>query len=215
MSGIRTTAISSPTPTCLKNCVETSNSPPSTGRLSAVVVTADRVRHRRLPWFALRVQPQYRSECHSLDSTLNAPYHRNSFDEVIDDLPSGTDKAFFFFSYAGLRQVVGQFLSGAGHRRRAHRRLHRRLLYGLHARHRDPGRRNQQLSPLPWAPERIIPTEPSRCRRRQYDELQEAHPLPDSSDNQWGRGFFLPVLPPTMSIFGNTTRPWRTKITCP
>jgi hypothetical protein len=43
---------------------------------------------------------------------VNAPYHRNQFGGTVGG-PVMHDKAFFFFSYAGLRQVVGQQLSGA------------------------------------------------------------------------------------------------------
>ncbi len=43
---------------------------------------------------------------------IKAPYHRNQFGGVIGG-PVMKDKAFFFFSYGGLRQVVGQYVSGA------------------------------------------------------------------------------------------------------
>lgn len=46
-------------------------------------------------------------------STLaKAPYHRNQFGGTIGG-PIKTDKGFFFFSYAGLRQATSTFLSGA------------------------------------------------------------------------------------------------------
>ena len=46
-------------------------------------------------------------------STLaKAPYHRNQFGGTIGG-PIKHDKAFFFFSYAGLRQATNTFLSGA------------------------------------------------------------------------------------------------------
>jgi outer membrane receptor protein involved in Fe transport len=46
-------------------------------------------------------------------STLErAPYHRNQFGATIGG-PVKTDKAFFFFSYAGLRQATSTFLNGA------------------------------------------------------------------------------------------------------
>ncbi len=46
-------------------------------------------------------------------STLaKAPYHRNQFGGTIGG-PIKKDKAFFFFSYAGLRQATSTFLSGA------------------------------------------------------------------------------------------------------
>jgi outer membrane receptor protein involved in Fe transport len=46
-------------------------------------------------------------------STLaKAPYHRNQFGGTVGG-PIKHDKAFFFFSYAGLRQATSTFLSGA------------------------------------------------------------------------------------------------------
>jgi hypothetical protein len=42
---------------------------------------------------------------------INAPYHRNQFGGVIGG-PVKKDRAFFFFSYGGLRQVVGSYESG-------------------------------------------------------------------------------------------------------
>ncbi len=42
---------------------------------------------------------------------INAPYHRNQFGGVVGG-PIKKDKAFFFFSYGGLRQVVGAYESG-------------------------------------------------------------------------------------------------------
>ena len=41
-----------------------------------------------------------------------APYHRNQFGGTVGG-PIKTDKAFFFFSYAGLRQATSTFLTGA------------------------------------------------------------------------------------------------------
>lgn len=43
---------------------------------------------------------------------LNAPYHRNNFGGTVGG-PIQHDRAFFFFSYGGLRQIVGQELTGA------------------------------------------------------------------------------------------------------
>ena len=44
--------------------------------------------------------------------TFNAPYHRNQFGGTVGG-PVIRDKAFFFFSYGGLRQVTGSLVSGA------------------------------------------------------------------------------------------------------
>ena len=46
------------------------------------------------------------------NSTFNPPYHRNQFGGVVGG-PVKRDKAFFLFSYGGLRQVIGQQLTGA------------------------------------------------------------------------------------------------------
>ena len=92
--------------------VETSNFSAAYGRMSSAVVTAvtrsgtnhfhgslfEFVRNTDLnatPW----------------NSTLISPYHRNQFGGTVGG-PVKHDKAFFFFSYGGLRQTVGQFLSG-------------------------------------------------------------------------------------------------------
>ncbi len=45
-------------------------------------------------------------------ATIKLPYHRNQFGGNIGG-PIIHDKAFFFFSYGGLRQTVGQLLTGA------------------------------------------------------------------------------------------------------
>jgi hypothetical protein len=42
---------------------------------------------------------------------MKAPYHRNNFGGYVGG-PIKHDKAFFFFSYAGLRQVQGGTVSG-------------------------------------------------------------------------------------------------------
>jgi hypothetical protein len=44
--------------------------------------------------------------------STKAPYHRNQFGGTVGG-PVKHDKAFFFFSYAGLRQVQGSVISGA------------------------------------------------------------------------------------------------------
>jgi hypothetical protein len=43
---------------------------------------------------------------------FKTPYHRNNFGGTVGG-PIKHDKAFFFFSYAGLRQIIGQELTGA------------------------------------------------------------------------------------------------------
>ena len=113
MTGIRNYGNPLPNPDALEEFrVETSNFSAQYGRMSSAVVTAvtrsgtnqfhgslfEFVRNTSLnavPWNAVR----------------NPPYHRNQFGGTVGG-PVMHDKAFFFFSYAGLRQTVGQFLSG-------------------------------------------------------------------------------------------------------
>ena len=45
-------------------------------------------------------------------SLTRPPFHRNQFGGTIGG-PIKQDKAFFFFSYSGLRQATSTFLSGA------------------------------------------------------------------------------------------------------
>src|SRR6202046_604353 len=113
MTGIRNYGNPLPNPDALEEFrVETSNFSAQYGRMSSAVVTAitrsgtnqfhgslfEFVRNTDLnatPW----------------NATLNPPYHRNQFGGAVGG-PVRHDQAFFFFSYAGLRQTVGQFLSG-------------------------------------------------------------------------------------------------------
>jgi Carboxypeptidase regulatory-like domain/TonB dependent receptor len=113
MSGIRNYGNQLPNPDALEEFrVETSNFSAQYGRLSAAVVTAvtksgANAFHGSL--FEFNRNTDFNAT--PWNSTLNAPYHRNNFGGVIGG-PVKHDKAFFFFSYAGLRQVVGQFVSG-------------------------------------------------------------------------------------------------------
>src|SRR6202167_101874 len=113
MTGIRNYGNPLPNPDALEEFrVETSNFSGQYGRMSSAVVTAitrsgtnqfhgslfEFVRNTDLnatPW----------------NATLNAPYHRSQFGGAVGG-PVKHDQAFFFFSYAGLRQSVGQFLNG-------------------------------------------------------------------------------------------------------
>src|ERR1700690_2779798 len=113
MTGIRNYGNPLPNPDALEEFrVETSNFSAQYGRMSSAVVTAitrsgtnqfhgslfEFVRNTDLnaaPWKAGQ----------------NPPYHRNQFGGAVGG-PVNHDQAFFFFSYAGLRQTVGQFLSG-------------------------------------------------------------------------------------------------------
>ena len=113
MTGIRNYGNPLPNPDALEEFrVETSNFAAQYGRMSSAVVTAvtrsgTNQFHGSLFEFvrntALNATPW--------NATLNAPYHRNQFGGTVGG-PVKHDKAFFFFSYGGLRQTVGQFLSG-------------------------------------------------------------------------------------------------------
>ena len=112
--GIRNYGNPIPNPDAIQEFrMETSNFSAEYGRMSGAVVTAitrsgtnhvygslfEFVRNTDLnatPW----------------NASLNAPYHRNQFGGTVGG-PIKHDKTFFFFSYAGLRQTVGQLLSGA------------------------------------------------------------------------------------------------------
>jgi hypothetical protein len=113
MTGIRNYGNPLPNPDALEEFrVETSNFAAQYGRMSSAVVTAvtrsgTNQFHGSLFEFvrntALNATPW--------NATLNPPYHRNQFGGTVGG-PVVRDKAFFFFSYGGLRQTVGQFLSG-------------------------------------------------------------------------------------------------------
>jgi hypothetical protein len=119
MTGLRNYGNPLPNPDALQEFrVETSNFSAQYGRMSSSVITAvtrsgtnqfhgslfESVRNTALnayPWNAPIVAGK----------PLNAPYHRNQFGGTVGG-PVFRDKAFFFFSYGGLRQTVGSFLSG-------------------------------------------------------------------------------------------------------
>jgi hypothetical protein len=123
MTGLRNYGNPLPNPDALQEFrVETNNFAAQYGRMSGAVVTAvtrsgtNKV-HGSLfefnrntdfnayPWNAPLLPG-------STTTHLNAPYHRNQFGGAFGG-PIKHDKAFFFFSYAGVRQVVAQLLSGA------------------------------------------------------------------------------------------------------
>jgi len=120
MSGIRNYGNQVPNPDALEEFrVETSGFSAQYGRMSSAVVTVvtksgtnqfhgslfefnRNTDFNAFPWNAPR---------NAAGQFIKAPYHRNNFGGVIGG-PIRRDKAFFLFSYAGLRQDVGQFLSG-------------------------------------------------------------------------------------------------------
>jgi hypothetical protein len=92
--------------------VETSNFSAAYGRMSGAVVTA--LTHSGADQFHGSLFEFLRNtdlNATPWDSTLNAPYHRNQFGGTLGG-PIKRDKSFFFFSYGGLRQSTGTFLSG-------------------------------------------------------------------------------------------------------
>ncbi len=120
INGIRNYGNQLPNPDALEEFrVETSDFSAQYGHMSAAVVTAvtksgtnqfhgalfefnRNTDFNAFPWNAPK---------NNLGQFINAPYHRNQFGGVIGG-PIMKDKAFFFFSYGGLRQVVGAFESG-------------------------------------------------------------------------------------------------------
>ena len=113
MSGIRNYGNQLPNPDALEEFrVETSNFSAQYGRMSAAVVTAITKSGTNLPWLTVRIQPQYRFQRNALELQASTPPTIATSSAGSIGGPVLHDKAFFFFSYAGLRQVVGQFLSG-------------------------------------------------------------------------------------------------------
>ena len=121
VTGIRNYGNQLPNPDALEEFrVETSDFSAQYGHMSAAVVTAvtksgtnsfhgslfefnRNTDFNAFPWNAPKnVAGQF----------INAPYHRNQYGGVVGG-PIKKDKAFFFFSYGALKQVVGQYVSGA------------------------------------------------------------------------------------------------------
>ena len=113
MTGIRNYGNPLPNPDALEEFrVETSNFSPQYGRLSSAVVTAvTRSGTNQVHGSLFEFVRNTGLNATPWNATLNPPYHRNQFGGAVGG-PVKRDKAFFFFSYAGLRQTVGQFLNG-------------------------------------------------------------------------------------------------------
>jgi hypothetical protein len=122
MTGLRNYGNPLPNPDALQEFrVETNNFAAQYGRMSGAVVTAvtrsgTNLWHGSLFEFNrntdFNAYPWNAPKNPLTGEFINAPYHRNQFGGTAGG-PIRRDKAFFFFSYAGLRQVVGQLLSGA------------------------------------------------------------------------------------------------------
>ncbi len=122
MTGLRNYGNPLPNPDALQEFrVETNNFAAQYGRMSGAVVTAV-TRSGTNQWHGslfefnrntdLNAYPWNAPKNPLTGQFINAPYHRNQFGGAVGG-PIKHDKAFFFFSYGGLRQVVGQLLSGA------------------------------------------------------------------------------------------------------
>ncbi len=113
INGIRNYGNQLPNPDALEEFrVETSDFSAQYGHMSSAVVTAvtksgTNQFHGAL--FEFNRNTDFNAT--PWNSLSKAPYHRNNFGGVIGG-PVKKDKAFFLFSYAGLRQVVGQQLTG-------------------------------------------------------------------------------------------------------
>jgi hypothetical protein len=113
MTGLRNYGNPLPNPDALQEFrVETNNFAAQYGRMSGAVVTAvTRSGTNQFHGSLFEFNRNTDFNAAPWNSTLNPPYHRNQFGGVVGG-PVRRDKAFFFFSYAGLRQVVGQQLTG-------------------------------------------------------------------------------------------------------
>ena len=113
MTGLRDYGNPLPNPDALAEFrIETNNFAAQYGRMSGAVVTAV-TRSGTNQWHGSLFEFNRNTDLNATpwNSTFNAPYHRNNFGGAFGG-PIKKDKAFFFFSYAGLRQVIGQQLTG-------------------------------------------------------------------------------------------------------
>ena len=113
MTGIRNYGNPLPNPDALQEFrVETNNFSAQYGRMSGVVVSAiTRSGTNKFHGSLFEFNRNTDFNATPWNAAINPPYHRNQFGGTVGG-PVMHDKAFFFGSYAGLRQSVGQFLSG-------------------------------------------------------------------------------------------------------
>jgi hypothetical protein len=113
INGIRNYGNQLPNPDALEEFrVETSDFSAQYGHMSAAVVTAvTKSGTNQFHGSLFEFNRNTDFNAHNWRATTKAPYHRNNFGGVIGG-PVKRDKAFFLFSYAALRQVVGQQLTG-------------------------------------------------------------------------------------------------------
>jgi len=113
MTGLRNYGNPLPNPDALQEFrVETSDFSAQYGRMSGAVVTAI-TKSGTNQFHGSLFEFNRNTDFNAIpwNSTFNPPYHRNQFGGVVGG-PVKRDKAFFLFSYGGLRQVVGQQLTG-------------------------------------------------------------------------------------------------------
>jgi Carboxypeptidase regulatory-like domain len=113
ITGIRNYGNQLPNPDALEEFrVETSNFSAQYGHMSSAVITAvTKSGTNRFHGSLFEFNRNTDFNATPWNSKTKAPYHRNNFGGVIGG-PIKRDRAFFLFSYAGLRQVVGQQLTG-------------------------------------------------------------------------------------------------------
>ena len=114
MTGLRNYGNPLPNPDALQEFrVETSDFSAQYGRMSGAVVTAiTKSGTNQIHGSLFEFNRNTDLNDTPWNSKFNPPYHRNQFGGVVGG-PVKRDKAFFLFSYGGLRQVVGQQLTGA------------------------------------------------------------------------------------------------------
>jgi hypothetical protein len=114
MTGLRNYGNPLPNPDALQEFrVETSDFSAQYGRMSGAVVTAiTKSGTNQIHGSLFEFNRNTDLNDTPWNSRFNPPYHRNQFGGVVGG-PVKRDKAFFLFSYGGLRQVVGQQLTGA------------------------------------------------------------------------------------------------------
>lgn len=114
MTGLRNYGNPLPNPDALQEFrVETSDFSAQYGRMSGAVVTAiTKSGTNQIHGSLFEFNRNTDLNAVPWNSKFNPPYHRNQFGGVVGG-PIKRDKAFFLFSYGGLRQVVGQQLTGA------------------------------------------------------------------------------------------------------
>jgi len=114
MTGLRNYGNPLPNPDALEEFrVETNDFAAQYGRMSGAVVTAvTRSGTNQFHGSLFEFNRNTDLNAYNWEATSKQPYHRNQFGGTVGG-PIKHDKAFFFFSYAGLRQVVGQQITGA------------------------------------------------------------------------------------------------------